>query len=202
MPITYLKRTCLILFILTLWGCAHKPPPLNLPPGWVIQKQQLEQYQSWQLRGKLAYKRGDEAFSANLRWQESPPNTSLRLFNTLGITLVDLSVTPEQAVLDVDDQTYTDSNAQDLLLQTTGWDIPVNQLQRWIKGLPDKEDTIEFNENGTIKRLVPSCQQCGKWIVEYNSYLQSNELVLPSALTIRDISQSNAFIKVRISTWR
>jgi outer membrane lipoprotein LolB len=106
------------------------------------------------------------------------------------------------AQLDVDDEVYRDTNAQSLLLNTTGWDIPVEQLQRWIKGLPAENDQLEFNPNGTLKRLYPACNQCGKWIVDYERFMQVGDLVLPQALVIRDISQDNAFIKLRISSWR
>ena len=49
------------------------------------------------------------------------------------------------ARLEADDQVYTDPSATALLYQTTGWDIPLDQLLSWVKGVPRAGDDYTLN---------------------------------------------------------
>ncbi|MBO1255491.1 outer membrane lipoprotein LolB [Alteromonas sp. 5E99-2] len=198
-----LKRTLSFSIVcLLLISCASHPPPLNLPPNWEIQKQQLEEYQQWVIKGRIAYKTEDEAFSATLSWSESSEKTALKLYNPLGITVANIEITPTQSTFKADGEIYQHKNANLLFRQTTGWNIPVNQLRLWIKGLPSDQDKLLFNSDGTLKTLFPSCENCENWRVDYVSFSKVNSLVLPRELTVTDTSRTNAFIKLRISSWR
>ncbi|WP_163063427.1 outer membrane lipoprotein LolB, partial [Acinetobacter baumannii] len=57
-------------------------------------------------------------------------------------------------------------DAQQLLLEATGWDIPVNQLPAWIRGLVAGDaagpETVERDGEGRPRRM----QQMG-WQVQY-----------------------------------
>ena len=196
------RNISVLIICLLLFGCASRPPKVQVPAGWSLQKQQLEKLSEWQLKGKLAYKDGEDAFSASILWSQSKQDSQLRLFNPLGVTLVDIKVQPNFARLKADGKEYQDTDIDSLLYHTTGWNIPVNFLRRWIIGLPDDNDQIVFNEDGTIKRLMPSCEGCNKWQIQYLDYTQHQGLVLPRSLTVTDTSKNNAFIKIRVSSWR
>jgi len=85
-------------------------------------------------------------------------------------------------------------DAQQLLLEATGWDIPVNQLPEWIRGLvagdaagPEK---VERDGEGRPRRM----QQMG-WQVQYLDWYPADagRPALP-----RRIEASNGDAKVRL----
>lgn len=206
MPKALLRFCLTVTFISLLAGCASRPSldntALASKGGWVKQLTDLEDFTAWKLRGKLAYKRDTEGFSATVRWQESAYNAKIKLSNALGISLLSMEITPSLTVLEADGEKYSHSDPQQLLLERSGLDIPIAQLKRWIKALPEDTDIIELNEQGYISTLQPACLQCRRWHITYHSYAEFNGLILPSYITVRDVTQKNAFIKLKVSSWQ
>lgn len=196
------RQPVLWSIIFVLIGCASPPPEPDLPEGWVVQRKQLLNFNQWDVKAKLAYKKQNDSLSANLVWQESSEQSTLRLFNPLGVTLVEMSVSPDVATLIADNQTHQDTNIEALLHRVTGWNIPVRHLRSWVKGLPDEKDMVTFYPNGTIKAITPQCSECAKWRIEYSRYMQVNDLILPAQLTVYDMTHDKTYIKLRISEWR
>lgn len=195
-----------ITLLLILAGCAGNRPvtqeALKSIGGWQAQQAALSNFKQWKLSGRLAYRRGKEGFSASVRWQQTPEVSEVKLTNSLGIKLLELNITPAKATLYADDNEYVADDAQQLLYDVSGWDIPVGLLINWIKALPDKDDIIQLNESGYIQQLSPQCLACRRWQITYHSYTQVDQLVLPHSLTVRDLSHANAFIKIKVSSWQ
>jgi len=201
-----LRFAFLFLFISLVSACATKPTidpnKLSATGGWQSQTEALTQFSVWELKGRLAYKRQDEGFSARVRWQVSPDETRLKLTSTLGVSILSLDVSPSLTTLEADGEIYQGDNAQQLLWDISGLDVPVAQLQQWVKALPSAGDKIELNDQGYIATLKPACWSCRKWEIIYQSYAEYDGLILPNALTLRDVSQPNAFIKIKVTSWQ
>ncbi|TXH77294.1 MAG: outer membrane lipoprotein LolB [Lysobacteraceae bacterium] len=58
--------------------------------------------------------------------------------------------------------------AEDLLLETTGWHVPLQQLGSWVRGMPAAAypvESIEYDAQGRLSRL----RQAG-WTVDYTAW--------------------------------
>ncbi|MGL4829750.1 MAG: lipoprotein insertase outer membrane protein LolB [Vibrio sp.] len=187
------------LFLLA--GCATTPPqPLNVQ--WQSHQLVLQQIQAYQLTGKLGYIAPNQRQSFNFQWQKTPQKLSLRLTNFLGQSVLNLQVDEQGAQVDTyDDQIYRDQDAQNLIRNLTGLDIPVEQLEDWILGLPTQASHYELNEQNTLASLTKLASTV-EWQVEYQRYQAiewQNQLIpLPDKLKLQ---QNKTSIQLVISQW-
>lgn len=187
------------LFLLA--GCATTPPqPVNVQ--WQSHQLVLQQIQAYQLTGKLGYIAPDQRQSFNFQWQKSPQQLSLRLSNFLGQTVLNLRVDEQGAQVDTyDDQIYRDQDAQSLIRNLTGLDIPIEQLEDWILGLPTQATHYELNEQNTLVNLT-KLATTAEWQVEYQRYQaidwQNQVIPLPDKLKLQ---QNKTSIQLVISQW-
>ncbi|ENM5749624.1 lipoprotein insertase outer membrane protein LolB [Vibrio mimicus] len=187
------------LFLLA--GCATTPPqPVNVQ--WQSHQLVLQQIQAYQLTGKLGYIAPDLRQSFNFQWQKSPQQLSLRLSNFLGQTVLNLRVDEQGAQVDTyDDQIYRDQDAQSLIRNLTGLDIPIEQLEDWILGLPTQATHYELNEQNTLANLT-KLASTAEWQVEYQRYQaidwQNQVIPLPDKLKLQ---QNKTSIQLVISQW-
>ena len=146
-----IRQVFIVLFVLFLSACATRPQApqgqINLPAQLI----KLDAIKKWNINGKLALREPEKSMSANLRWQVSDPLFTFRLSNFLGVTLVDMEQSLDGARLEADDEIYTDPSATALLYQTTGWDIPLDQLLSWVKGVPRAGDKYSLNDKPYIR---------------------------------------------------
>lgn len=196
-----LIRITVAVMICLLSACSSVPQgptgPVNLP----AQLAQLATVKHWEIKGKMAIKDPSQSLSANIVWRVQEPDFSFRMTNFLGVTLVDLSAQEGLATLKADNETYTDSNAAALIYQVTGWDIPLQPLLGWIKGLPREDDSYQLNDSGLLTQLTPSCFSCGNWQISYSQYRQVNDIWLPHSIVLTDTSSTNHWIKIRVNSW-
>lgn len=195
------RQFFVLLLIILVSGCATRPKApegrVNLP----AQLTKIDAIKHWNINGKLALKEPQKSVSANLRWQVDEPLFTFRLSNFLGVTLVDMEQGVDEARLEANDEIYTDPSATALLYQTTGWDIPLEQLLSWVKGVPRASDTYTLNDNGLLKQLQPGCRQCAGWQVDYTQYGQVEDMFLPHNIKLTNTAKPEQWIKIRISQW-
>lgn len=188
----------------SLWlvaGCTSTPQqPINVQ--WQSHQTTLQQIQAYELTGKLGYIAPDQRQSFNFQWQKSPQQLSLRLTNFLGQTVLNLHVDQQGAQVDTyDDQIYRDQDAQSLIRNLTGLDIPVEQLEDWILGLPTQATDYQLNEHNTLSSLT-KLASTAEWQVEYQRYQsidwQHQPIPLPNKLKLK---QNQTSIQLVISQW-
>lgn len=189
-------RILLLLTVSLLWlsGCAYQNS--SAPQGsWQAQKNTLEQLEQWQLTARLGIITKDDRGSLSLFWRQNHANYRMNLTNVVGKRVFDISQTPPHAVtlIDSDGKTHNAENARDLVYSLTGWDLPVEQLSYWIKGLPGKADSVTYDDNGRPKTI-----QSHGWQLRYAGYTQINGLWLPSGL---ELNHENTTLKLAISEW-
>lgn len=192
----------LAIFFLALSACTTLPDGPETAVNLPSQLQQLKTVEHWQIKGKMAIRNDKEAVSAHLNWKTDAPDFDFRLTNMLGITLATLSVNDGMASLEADDKHYEGTNPSRLIYQTTGWDIPVNRLLNWIKGLPLAGDDYQLNDKQLLASLSPACDNCGNWKVIYSNYGNVDGIWLPHQLTLTQTNNSKMLIKIRIDEWK
>lgn len=123
------------------------------------------------------------AQSASLNWQQRNANNyTLYVMGPLGTGTAKISGSANQVTLATSDgQTRSAPNAQTLLLQQFGWQLPIASLRYWVRGLPDphyssKKQLDQYNH-------LVSLQQRG-WQIQYQRYVAVTNIDLPSKLTL------------------
>jgi outer membrane biogenesis lipoprotein LolB len=102
----------------------------------------------------------------------------------------------------VDDRTYQSAMPEALLLELTGWRLPVDEFNLWlIADLNANDGRLERNDNGQITRFVPACAPpCEVPLhIEYGRYQRVNKLVLPHSIKVISPQQTLIF---KISQWQ
>lgn len=145
----------------------------------------------------MAFKSPEENFSATLDWHYSARESHLRLSKLLGGTLFEMRINKDAAQLEIDGETYYDSDPQRLLFELTGWLIPIEQMHLWTQGIIDKKQyhpTVNRKDNGQLLDFTSA----DGWQVTYKSYKQQDALQLPENIIIQ---RDSLRIRLRINEW-
>ncbi len=190
-PIPPMKRSPLLVFTLFLAGCSTFAPnstplvdgsPLGLHHLSRPQRQQqLRNLQNWSSQGSIALRNSKKGWNASFAWRQSQQNSVLDLFGPLGTNHIQLTSAPGHATLKTTQQTYSAANAETLLEQHIGWQLPVNDLQYWLRGLPapGTRTRQSYDMNNHLAQLT----QQG-WHLIYLRYISVNNVDLPDRILI------------------
>lgn len=176
-----LKPYILASLCLILVACAHPPKaPLNQNISWAKRKPTLAHITRWQLSGSTAIATQTQTLSANLNWQQwGPKQYRLSLSGPLGLGAVKLLSNKHQVTLYAQNKTYQSQNAESLLLNELGWQLPVNRFYYWIRGLdaPGSTAKLRFDRYHHLKSITsPS------WSVRYEAYQNVDGIDLPKKI--------------------
>jgi len=193
----------LILASLALNGCQLWQTTQELPaPGpdqpkldWVEHVRALTLMQEWQIKGKIGVRTADDGGSAYLDWSQSFDSFYILLSGPLGQGSTIISGNPFGARLENSDGTYISESPEQLVLEHTGWNIPIHHLLYWVKGIPSPQGTseLEYNELGTLKSL----RQDG-WSLEFDRYGKAMHTLLPQRIKI---SREDLKVTLVIKQW-
>lgn len=192
-----------------MFACTVVPKGPENAVNLTSQLKQVADISQWQLKGKIAFRRGEEGASATMNWKTDSDDFNFRLTNLLGVTLVNLDVEDKKAVLEADGETFVDAMPEPLIYRVTGMDIPVNSLLSWIKGLPLPSDQFTLTDKGLLATLTSTCQACQGWEVSYANYgsvtqKNGNTVWLPHAINlIQPATQyrEKTQLKIKIYKW-
>ncbi|MBQ4834524.1 outer membrane lipoprotein LolB [Pseudoalteromonas sp. MMG010] len=186
----------LTLFFLFLSGCAQKTATQTvLYADW---KTRLANQQTWHIKGKLAFISPDERQSANLNWQQFKNKNTLSLTSFIGIQVLALEQTPDQAHLKFDGEEYKARDAQQLLQQLTGLTLPLNKAGDWLKGTSNSANLL-VDELGRARSVSWLDNSAINWHIDYSNYIQENGFWLPTKLTL---THQKIKIKIQINNWQ
>ena len=178
-----------LLTVLLVAGCATTPAPRGSQPAAAMT--------AWQLNGRVSLTRGEEGWHAGLYWQEQADTFYLKVSGPLGQGGFQLNGDARGVVLvDADGQSYAAQDVDALLIQVTGWQLPVRGLRYWIRGLPEPaagraQETRD--EAGQLVRL----EQSG-WTVNYQRYQLVGDVLLPAKL---QLLHADIAVRIVIDQW-
>jgi outer membrane lipoprotein LolB len=191
----YLLLTTLLLLALT--GCTSTLMPQNtIVEGGITlgnhyltkpeRQAQLNAIRNWTAGGSIAAHNDTQGLNAYYHWQQKGDHYELVMFGPLGVGHTQLSGEPGRVTLTTpSQQTYTAANAETLLLERTGWHLPVSDLYYWLRGLPLPHARFRgyFDPNNHLVNMY----QDG-WRLMYLRYVSVNGIDLPGRilLTNRD----------------
>ena len=188
---------------LVLTACAINAPkgPGKSPdsPQWRQHQQDVRNLNQFQTRGAFAYLSDEQKVYARFFWQQTGQDRyRLLLTNPLGSTELSLTAQPGSVqLIDNKGQTYTATDAEEMIGRLTGMPIPLNSLRQWIIGLPGEATDYSLDDQYRLREL--NYTQNGKtWHVTYGGYTSDTKPSLPANLELNDGSQR---IKLKMDNW-
>jgi len=178
-----------LLAVLSPAGCATTP---LLERG-----QSAAALDAWQLMGRVSLTRGEQGWHASLNWQQQGEHFYLKISGPLGQGGFQLNGDDRGVVLvDADGKTFAAGDADVLLAQVTGWQLPVLGLRYWIRGLPapaaDEAQASE-DDSGRLSHLVQS-----GWTINYNRYQMVGDFSLPDKL---QLLRDDIAVRIVVDKW-
>jgi outer membrane lipoprotein LolB len=148
--------------VLLLAGCAVTPTieTWQSPTATLIS--------DWQFTGRVSLTQDEQGWHAGLLWQEQAERFQLQISGPLGQEAFRLSGDAEGVLLEDKKGNKTRAgDAESLLLQTTGWSLPVSGLRYWVRGLP--VPGVKAGENRDLQGRLLTLEQSG-WSISYSRY--------------------------------
>ena len=203
-----LLKSIVIALSLGLTACL-RAPSMDLPSSiegiaipvpkldWQSRQAQLEDIIDWRLNAAMTAIQGQQATSASVDWQQHANQYQLTFWGPLGIGSTKLSGNAQKVTLyTADGHTLVATDAESLLKQALGWQLPVNNLYYWVRGLPAPGVSMVIQLDRE-QRLV-SLQQQG-WTINYLDYMSINHTDLPSKIFMQN---HNLQLRLAISKWQ
>lgn len=203
---TYSPRTMLRLLPLAsvlLTACAVNQPqgpvPSTTAPQWQQHQQEVAKVTHYQTRGAFAYLSDKQKVYARFNWQQTAPDRyRLLLTNPLGSTELQLDAQGDTVQLvDNKGKRYVSNDAEKMISQLTGMDIPLANLRQWMMGLPGDASDYQLNSRYQLKSLNYSSNG-QTWQVAIQDYDSKTTPPLPANLELREGDQR---IKLRMDSW-
>lgn len=192
-----LTRTLLLAAVcamIALSGCQTTPQKT----GGVPQEKHLYRIGHWEAEGKIAIQMADDRESASFKWTQDKADYTVYLFGPFGQGTTWLRRTSRGVILEsAKTGTHKASSAETLMEDVLGWQVPVSNLQFWLRGLPAKKpkpDSLERDPAGFVSLL----QQEG-WQVAYSRHEHVNGWWLPTRIRAE---REDLKLTVVIKRWR
>lgn len=190
------------IFLLWLSGCSvlQHQHPAEAPLTMSEREQQLTAMQQFSLQASVGVKSPAESISGNLRWQQqNNAEYHARLSNFLGISLFELTQDNSGSEIQIKGESYRASDTSTLLLQLSGWSMPLQDMPLWLRGLPGSNGRdVQRDEYGRIVSFNLTDSTGIIWQLEYQSFF-NDSLALPKRIVL---SSSDSQIKVVVRSWQ
>lgn len=175
-------RVGVLCLLIGLGGCAGRPVVESAGQAWQQHRTEMAALGNWDAGGKLALRRGDQAETANLAWQQRGGNTVLQLSGPLGLQATEIRSDGSELQVQRDGEVeYYDISSPEAVQAHTGWDLPLQALPYWLKGIPAPHSPA--TELTVRDNLLYQLRQDG-WLVRYERYGRFGDHVLPTRLSI------------------
>ena len=175
------------------------PGPSTTSPQWQQHQQAVAKISQYQTRGAFAYLSDKHKVYARFNWQQTAADRyRLLLTNPLGST--ELQLDAQGSVVQIVDnkgKRYVSNDAEKMISQLTGMDIPLANLRQWMMGLPGDASDYQLNNNYQLQSLTYS-RNGQQWNVKIGDYDSKVNPPLPANL---ELTEGDQRIKLRMDSW-
>ncbi|HET6592564.1 MAG TPA: lipoprotein insertase outer membrane protein LolB [Xanthomonadales bacterium] len=188
------------LLLCALAACSTVPPldeeQAARRPLYEQRLARLGPLEGWMLEGRLAVSDDRDGGSGYLNWRQESGASRMDFHGALGRGAWRLETGRDGAELEFADGRVFRADSIDALLRSqVGWQVPVDKLSWWIRGLaaPGKVERSALDEAGRLSRL----EQFG-WSIEYGRYGPVGAESMPVKMTAR---QADRTVKLAVRKW-
>lgn len=181
---------------LLLAACATPPKPIE--QDWPERREALQSKPDFALEGRVAIVAAGEGVNASMRWTQSGDRAVIALDGPLGIGGAQIEVEGEHLQLRTSRGEQLDGEAARAELQRRlGFELPVDFLRYWLRGVPSPLVPAEETLVPGAPRLA-SLGQDG-WSIAYPDYMGSSEGPLPRRVNAQ---RGEARVKIVVDRWK
>jgi outer membrane lipoprotein LolB len=185
-------------------GRAVRPaPPVSIAAAEQAQRARLDVLRAhphWSLQGRVAVSNGKDGGSGRIDWRQDGPRYTVALSAPITRQSWRLSGDGQSARLEgLDGGPRSGPDAQALLREATGWEIPVAALASWVRGAADGDRPAAIVQYGADGHLV-QLQQAG-WRIDYSRWQADPGLGIDLPVRL-DASAGNARVRLVIDQWQ
>ena len=189
----------LLTAVLILTACAGPTQRVPEPVDWSTHSSQLALLGNWTATGKLALKTEDRSESAQLVWRQSELSSHLNLSGPMGLNATQVYSDGQRIEITQGEETRSfDVSSPEAMKRSTGWELPLQSLPYWLKGLPSPHLDVQAKEFDQQRGLLRDLQQ-NDWQIQYQEYGDFGSYTLPTRLRIERGSTS---VKILLRDWR
>ena len=153
---------------------------------------------AFDLAGRVNVRVENKAYPGRIRWQHAPSTDEVWLYSPVGTAVAHMRHDATGALLVTSDgKEYRADDLKVLSRKVLGWDLPLEDLQYWVRGLEspalgtaERED----DEAGKLKLLTQ-----GGWQVAYLDWAPAGASGLPSKL---DLSGAGLRMRLVVDEWK
>jgi outer membrane lipoprotein LolB len=193
------RAVAVVALVVVVGGCA--PQRVLRPADAVrletqrLRETQLEAQPDWTLHGRLAVSDGRDGGSGQLQWQHRAGQIVFDLRAPVSRQAWRLTAGNGEVILEgLEGGTRMGDDAQQLLRDEIGWDLPLGDLAAWVRGMRGSGQAhIEFDSAG-----LPALIEQRGWRIEYRGWHRGTEPVLPSRVFA---SRGEQRVRLAIERW-
>lgn len=176
-------RSLVAGLLLSVWlgGCAQLPGFAPVVPAVKLRLHAAPA--AFRLEGRVSVKAGEEAFSGGMQWKRDAASEELLLRTPLGQGIAELRGNAAGMELkNAEGRTYVAADADALVRQALGLELPLRGLAWWVVGLPQPKSPYQAlpDEAGNLGEL----RQDG-WHILFSRYADHAGRPLPGKLIAR-----------------
>jgi outer membrane lipoprotein LolB len=188
-------RRALLILMVAVAGCATLPPAP--PPGdWAARQAELLSLDAWRMTGRVAVSVDGEGASAGIDWRQAGATTDLAVSGPLGVGTLRAVLDASGLLLeDAGGARVTGEDAERLLRERLGAELPLHSLRYWLLGTP--APGMPFDATTAPGGRPDSFRQAG-WQVEITRFGATSGGELPTRLTLL---RDGARLRLAISRW-
>lgn len=194
------KCIALVGLVSFIISCAP-PRPSSIAPqneAMSVNKREVETktVSSWVIKGALAAKNSKKSWTAALNWKQDGANHyQIRLLGPLGSGSIMIEKKGSVVTFRDGPKTITSNNADQLLKQQTGIQLPVRNLYYWVRALP-APGAVQSTQYDRYNHLTHLSQS--GYRIDYTKYTSKNGVDLPSKIKLKG---HGVLIKLVIKSW-
>lgn len=177
-----LSRPVTLVLLLLLASCRSAAPPLIDSGSWEQRQLLLSSLENWQLQGRVNARYYDESHTPRIRWQQAADTYTIRLWGALNAGATRIDGVPGHVRLEQGGEIREAERPEDLILEHLGYELPVSELNYWIRGLPDPSSAHELNL-GDLNEVL-SLHQAG-WSINFEDYRMFGVYSLPRRIEMQ-----------------
>ena len=183
-------RTATLLCGVLLSACAAVPPSvITVDPARVS---------AFELNGRVNVRVEQAAYPGRIRWQHAPGADDVWLYSPVGAAVAHLRQDQHGALLvRPDGKQYKADDVEALAREVLGWDLPLQGLQYWVRGLP--WPALDAHDEQRDESGRPTLITQDGWRVAYLDWTPAGVSGLPSKL---DLSGESLRLRLVVDEWK
>ena len=156
----------------------------------------LREIEEFRMEGRLSLNTGRRGYSGTVSWEQNDDLLDFRFRGPFGFGGFRIHGDLEQLrVKTTSGDEFLLRDPEKEMTERFGWSLPVHSMRYWILGVSDPG--MPASEVPAEDGLLESMEQ-GGWLVQYDSYGESEGLVLPRRL---DMERDSVRIRVMTDRW-